>query len=76
MQPLVLADERRARSSRPAHRLLRQMVNEFGSGAAPSAHPVAVWVARFDAATLDLISFAPAPDSSANIVYGAAVESD
>ena len=53
-----------------------QMVNEFGSGAAPSAHPVAVWVAHFNAATLDLISFAPAPNSSANIVYGAAVESD
>jgi hypothetical protein len=53
-----------------------QMVNEFGSGAAPSAHPVSVWVARFDAATLDLLSFAPAPASSANVVYGAAVESD
>ena len=31
-----------------------EMVNELGSGAAPSAHPVAVWLARFDAATFDL----------------------
>jgi hypothetical protein len=53
-----------------------QMVNELGSGAASPAHPVAVWVARFDTATLDLISFAPAPVASANVVYGAAVESD
>jgi hypothetical protein len=53
-----------------------QMVNELGSGAAPPAHPVAVWVARFNTATLDLVSFAPAPASSADIVYGAAVESD
>ena len=40
-----------------------EMANEFGSGAAPPAHPVAVWIARFDAATLDLISFTPAPAS-------------
>jgi hypothetical protein len=53
-----------------------EMANEFGSGAAASAHPLAVWIARFDAATLDLISFAPAPASAGNIVYGAAVESD
>jgi hypothetical protein len=53
-----------------------QMANELGSGAAFPAHPVAVWVARFNVATLDLISFAPAPVSSASVVYGSAVESD
>ncbi|HEY0519022.1 MAG TPA: hypothetical protein VGC84_05970 [Ilumatobacteraceae bacterium] len=53
-----------------------EMANENGSGAAPPAHPVAVWIARFDAATLDLISFAPAPASAASVVYGSAVESD
>ena len=53
-----------------------EMVNEHGSGAAPSAHPVAVWLARFDAATFDVLSFAPAPASSATVVYGVAVESD
>ena len=53
-----------------------EMVNELGTGAAPPAHPVAVWIARFDAATLDLISFAPAPASAGSVVYGSAVESD
>ena len=53
-----------------------QMVNDLGRGAAPPTHPVAVWVARFDIATLDLISFSPAPAASSNVVYGAAVESD
>ncbi len=53
-----------------------EMLNESGSGAAPSAHPVATWVARFNSATFDILSFAPAPASAADIVYGAAVESD
>jgi len=53
-----------------------EMANEFGTGAAPPAHPVAVWIARFDAPTLDIVSFAPAPVSSAAVVYGSAVESD
>ncbi|MDP9464133.1 MAG: hypothetical protein M3P52_05885 [Actinomycetota bacterium] len=53
-----------------------EMVNERGSGAAPSAHPVAVWVARLDAATFDLISFAPAPAAAGDVVYGSAIESD
>ncbi len=53
-----------------------EMANERGSGAAPSAHPVAVWVARLDAATFDLISFAPAPAAAADVVYGSAIESD
>jgi hypothetical protein len=53
-----------------------EMANDRGSGAAPPAHPVGVWIARFNAATLDLISFAPAPASAGNIAYGAAVESD
>jgi len=53
-----------------------EMVNERGSGAAPSAHPVAVWIARFNATTLDVLSFTPAPASSGAVVYGAAVESD
>ncbi|MEP7114265.1 MAG: hypothetical protein ABI862_13450 [Ilumatobacteraceae bacterium] len=53
-----------------------EMANERGSGAAPPAHPVAVWIARFDAATLDLLTFAMAPASAGNVVYGSAVESD
>ena len=53
-----------------------EMANEFGAGAASPAHPVAVWVARFNVATLDLISFVPAPVSTAAVVYGSAVESD
>ena len=36
-----------------------EMSNELGSGAAPPAHPVAVWVARFNAATFDLRSPSP-----------------
>ena len=53
-----------------------EMANELGSGAAPSAHPVGVWVARLDAATLEVLSFAPAPAAGADVVYGYAVESD
>jgi hypothetical protein len=53
-----------------------EMANELGSGAAPPAHPVSVWLARFDIATFDLISFAPAPASAGDVVYGTAVESD
>lgn len=53
-----------------------EMVNENGGGAAPGAHAVAVWIARFDLATLDLLSFAIAPAASADVVYGTAVESD
>ena len=53
-----------------------EMVNELGSGAASPAHAVAVWVARFNVATLDLISFELAPVSNAAVVYGSAVESD
>ena len=53
-----------------------EMVNEAGSGAAPSAHPVGVWIARLDPSTLGVLSFTPAPVSSANVVYGSAVESD
>ena len=53
-----------------------EMANEFGSGAAPPAHPVAVWVARFNAATFDLISFALAPASAGDVIYGSAVESE
>ncbi len=48
----------------------------FGTGAAANAHPVAMWVARLDLATLDLISFAPAPASAGDVAYGSAVESD
>jgi hypothetical protein len=53
-----------------------EMSNELGTGAAPPAHPVAVWIARFNAATFDLISFALAPASAGNVIYGSAVESD
>lgn len=53
-----------------------EMINDDGGGAAPGAHPVAVWIARFDSATLDLVSFGPAPASSADVVYGTTVESD
>ncbi len=53
-----------------------EMVNEIGTGAAPGAHPVSVWLAYLDSATLDLLSFAPAPASAGNVVYGSAVESD
>jgi len=53
-----------------------EMANELGSGAAPPAHPVAVWLARFDSATFDLVSFAPAPVATSDVVYGIAVESD
>ncbi|MBK5330726.1 MAG: hypothetical protein JJD93_02070 [Ilumatobacteraceae bacterium] len=53
-----------------------EMANELGSGAAPPAHAVSVWVARFNAATLDLIAFAPAPASAGDVIYGSAVESD
>jgi hypothetical protein len=53
-----------------------EMANERGGGAAPGAHPVSVWVARFNSSTFDLISFAPAPASAADVVYGSAVVSD
>ena len=53
-----------------------EMANENGGGATVGAHPVSVWVARFDSATFDLISFSPAPASAADVVYGSAVESD
>jgi hypothetical protein len=53
-----------------------EMANELGSGATDGAHPLSVWIARFDAATLEPLSFAPAPASAGNVVYGAAVESD
>ena len=35
-----------------------------------------MWVARFDSATFDLLSFGPAPASAGNVVYGSAVQSD
>jgi hypothetical protein len=53
-----------------------EMANDLGSGAATSAHPLSVWLARFDASTFDLISFGPAPASAGDVVYGSAVESD
>ena len=53
-----------------------EMVNERGSGAAASAHPVGVWTALFNAATFNLLGFAPAAAFAADIVYGAAVETD
>jgi hypothetical protein len=53
-----------------------EMANELGAGAAPPAHPVAVWVATFNAANFTLLGFVPAPVASAKVVFGAAVESD
>ncbi len=53
-----------------------EMANDTGGGAAPGAHPVSVWLARFDSATFDLISFGPAPASAGDVVYGSAVQSD
>ncbi len=53
-----------------------EMANDFGTGAAANAHPVAMWVARLDVATFDLVSFAQAPAAAGDIAYGAAVESD
>jgi hypothetical protein len=53
-----------------------EMVNDLGSGAAPTAHAVGVWVARLDAATLDLLSFVPAPAAAGDVIYGYAIESD
>ncbi len=53
-----------------------EMGNDSGAGAATGAHPIAVWLARFDSATFDLVSFAPAPASAGDVIYGAAVESD
>ena len=52
------------------------MANEVGSGAAPPAHPVSVWVAHLDPATFEVLSFAAAPASNGDVVYGFAVESD
>ncbi|MEY2583825.1 MAG: hypothetical protein QOE09_3674 [Ilumatobacteraceae bacterium] len=52
-----------------------EMANDLGTGAAATAHPVSVWLARFDASTLDLVSFGPAPASSGDVIYGSAVES-
>ncbi len=53
-----------------------EMANDTGRGAAPGARPVSVWVARFDSATFDLISFDHAPASSGDVIYGSAVQSD
>ncbi|MGZ4678815.1 MAG: hypothetical protein ACXV98_11440 [Ilumatobacteraceae bacterium] len=53
-----------------------EMANDTGSGAAPGARPVSVWIARFDSATFDLLSFAPAPASAGDVIYGSAVQSD
>jgi len=53
-----------------------EMANESGAGAAPGAHPLSVWVARFNSATFDLISFAPAPAAAPDVVFGSAVVSD
>jgi hypothetical protein len=53
-----------------------EMANEFGSGAAPPAHAVGVWIARLDISTFDVLSFAPAPAAASDIVYGYGVESD
>ena len=53
-----------------------EMANESGGGAALGAHPVSVWVPRFNSATFNLISFAPASAPAADVVYGSTVESD
>jgi hypothetical protein len=53
-----------------------EMANELGAGAAPLARPVSVWVARLDAATFDVLSFAPAPASAGDVIYGYAIGSD
>ncbi len=53
-----------------------EMANEFGSGAGPPAHAVGVWIARFDISTFDVLSFAPAPASASDVVYGYGVDSD
>ena len=50
------------------------IVDDAGAGATTGAHPVSVWMARFDAATFDLISFMPAPAAASDVVYGSAVE--
>ncbi|MEY2554443.1 MAG: hypothetical protein QOC57_2303 [Ilumatobacteraceae bacterium] len=53
-----------------------EVANDGGGGATTGAYPVSVWVARFDSATFDLVSFAPAPAASGDVVFGSAVESD
>ena len=53
-----------------------EMGNDSGTGAASGAHPISVWLARFDPATFDLLSFAPAPAPAGDVIFGAAVESD
>jgi hypothetical protein len=53
-----------------------EMANDSGGGASLGAHPVGVWIARLNAATFEVISFAPAPASAGDVIYGYAIESD
>lgn len=39
-------------------------------------HPVKTWLAEYDATTLERLSFAPAPNSGVDPIYGFAVSSD
>lgn len=52
-----------------------EMRNPSGSGAGLGTAPVATWIARLDPVSLAVVSFAPAPDSSAGL-YGWSVVSD
>jgi hypothetical protein len=53
-----------------------EMVNPRGTGAAPGAATVGVWLATIDTATFQVLSFAPAPAAQGDIAYGYGVESD
>ncbi len=51
-----------------------KMVNGSGGGASSGAAPDGMWVARIDVTTLDVLSFAPAPDPGGDVLYGWSVE--
>jgi len=57
------------------HVIFAEMRNPKRTGAATGAQPVATWHATIDPATLDVRTFAPASDNSADL-YGWAVASD
>ncbi len=54
---------------------MAEMQNPLRTGAGPGTVPAHTWLARLDPATLQVLSFAPAPDNSADL-FGWSVVSD